>query len=147
LRNHPKSIPVRSDLIVIKLDPREASFMRYTIALMMALLAFIAVPAPSTAQDYWEYAPWEGEWEHHYPTQGVEVEHENDDYYEDGEVNYDREQYEWEPGEGYHEQEWYDPSDWFSFGSDTDYESDNWFSGGYLDDGYYDDDWYYDYYY
>jgi hypothetical protein len=50
------------------------------------------------------------------------------------------EDYEYEPGEGLHEEEWYDPSDW-DMGYDdpgVDYE-DSW---GYTDD-YYDDDTYY----
>lgn len=55
---------------------------------------------------------------------------------------------EWEAGEGYHEEEWYDPSDWFDADEGTEYEYDGWY--GYDDDTSpnYDttDDWYYDYY-
>lgn len=71
-----------------------------------------------------------------------------------------QEGWEWEPDEGYHEEEWYDPSDWFDDDSTVDYEYD-WddygygyndyaydeydYGEGYYDDyGYgYDDDWYY----
>lgn len=124
--------------------------MRY-VFVMLVTLGLTCFSSTALAQDYWEYAPWEGEWEHHYPTEGLEVEHEyDDDYYEDngvGETEAEAEQYEWEAGEGYHEQEWYDPSDWFNWGSDIEYENGDWFTGGYYDDGYYDDDWYYDYYY
>ena len=47
---------------------------------------------------------------------------------------------EWEPDEGFHEEEWYDPSDWFDddfdgiSGPDTDYEYDN--NYGWTDNGY-----------
>lgn len=35
---------------------------------------------------------------------------------------------EWEPGEGYHEEEWYDPSDWFDEpGEGVSYEYDGWY--------------------
>ncbi len=69
---------------------------------------------------------------------------------------------EWEPDEGFHEEEWYDPSDWFDddfdgiSGPDTDYEYDNnygWTDNGYDYDGEYyatynnqeyDSDWWYD---
>lgn len=52
-------------------------------------------------------------------------------------------EYEWEEGEGYHEEEWYDPSDWFDVpGEGISYEN-GWTDYGYYDDYYYDD--YYDY--
>lgn len=68
---------------------------------------------------------------------------------------------EYEPGEGYHEEEWYDPSDWFDDDfdgidrNDTDYEYDDVYGWGdydYDDDNYtatygedsYDADWWYD---
>jgi hypothetical protein len=128
---------------------KDVHAMRYVFAILVTI-ATAMFSSNAVAQDYWEYAPWEGEWEHHYPTEGLEVEHEtDDDYYDDGwegETEVEAEQYEWEAGEGYHEQEWYDPSDWFNWGSDFEIENDGWFSGGYYDDGYYDDDWYYDYY-
>ena len=78
--------------------------------------------------------------------------------------------YEYEPGEGLHEEEWYDPSDWFDVDDDIDYEYD-WYDYTYnypyvydYDDDYgywdpyedeweygdddfvWDDDWEYDYY-
>lgn len=57
-----------------------------------------------------------------------------------------REDIEWEPGEGYHEEEWYDPSDWFNDDGQVDYEYDgfDYYDGAW--DGYtwYDD---YDYVY
>lgn len=96
---------------------------------MAPMIALALLASPVAAQDYWEYSPWEGEWEHHRPTQGLEYEYEN----ENG-VDVEREQYEWEPGEGYHEQEWYDPSDWFNGGNDLEYESDDW--SGYGTSGY-----------
>ena len=60
---------------------------------------------------------------------------------------------EWDPTWGYHQEEWYDPSDWFNDDSAVDYEDDyygdyyddNYYEDGY-DGGYYDDD-YYDYNY
>ncbi len=73
-----------------------------------------------------------------------------------------RESMEWEPGEGLHEEEWYDPSDWFDddfdgiSGPDTDYEYDydyGWTGYDYDYDGdyyatygdeSYDGDWWYD---
>lgn len=102
--------------------------MHLFMALLAASLSMVSVSS-ATAQDYWEYEPWEGEWEHHYPTQGVEIEEEDD-----RDVEVEAEQYEYEPGEGYHEQEWYDPSDWFGTGQDTDYEYDD-------DYDFYTDDW------
>lgn len=63
----------------------------------------------------------------------------------------DWDEYEYEPGEGLHHEEWYDPTDWFDTGKGIDYEDDDW---GYDYDSYdhnfwYDDydydDWYYDY--
>lgn len=96
---------------------------------------FALTPAPlASAQDYWEYDQWEGEWEHHYPTRGIEVEHEDD-----GDIDIEAEQYEWDAEYGYHEQEWYDPSDWFSMGRDFEVEDDG-MNTGY--DYYYTDDWY-----
>lgn len=48
--------------------------------------------------------------------------------------------YEYEPGEGLHQEEWYDPSDWFDTGTGIDYE-------GEWDDYYYGydiyDEWYF----
>lgn len=64
--------------------------------------------------------------------------------------------YEWEPDEGLHQEEWYDPSDWFNSDDSVDYEYDwaDWpyyydtYSTAYWDgyyDGYYDDEFGYDY--
>lgn len=50
---------------------------------------------------------------------------------------------EWEAGEGYHEEEWYDPSDWFDLDEGVEYEYDFGDTYGYVNDT---DDWYYDYY-
>lgn len=78
---------------------------------------------------------------------------------QDTSYDYEGEHYEWEAGEGFHEEEWYDPSDWFDddFGERVvDYEDDDWFDDydyydGYYDNnaysdwddsGLYDDDWY-----
>lgn len=38
-------------------------------------------------------------------------------------------QYEYEPGEGLHQEEWYDPSDWFKEDWATNYEADRWDNG------------------
>ena len=125
--------------------------------MLLGILIPLGVAAtPAVSQDYWEYAPWEGEWEYHRPTQGLEYEYEDDDYgyyddyYEedyygpyDRDVDVEPEQYEWEPGEGYHEQEWYDPSDWFETGRDLDYEDDDDYGDYYYEDYYYED-YYYD---
>ncbi|GEM_PF-5655518 len=118
--------------------------MKYQIHFPVSLLSALLVALiccssgnQATAQDYWEYDRWEDEWEHHYPTAGIEYEYEDD-----GDVEAEAEQYEWEPGEGYHEQEWYDPSDWFEAGRDIDYESDAYDDYYYDDDySYYTDDW------
>lgn len=74
------------------------------------------------------------------------------DYDEDDDV--DEEAYEWDSDRGVHEEEWYDPSDWFDdepyddYGMDTiDYEYDEGAWGGYYDgyyDGYEDDEFGYD---
>jgi hypothetical protein len=47
------------------------------------------------------------------------------------------EAWEWDPTRGYHEEEWYDPSDWFDDDTGIDYEDDYY--------GTYWDDWRYDY--
>lgn len=114
------------------------------LALFPLAIASI-VASPAFCQEYWEYEPLENETERHFPTEGLEYEYEDD-----GDFEVEAEQYEWEPGEGYHEQEWYDPSDWFEIGSDMDYETDD-YEYDYYDyeyDGYYDDyDYDYDYVY
>lgn len=54
-------------------------------------------------------------------------------------------EYEYEPGEGLHEEEWYDPSDWFDISPSISYETDDWTEGynyGYDDNDYNED--YYD---
>lgn len=48
---------------------------------------------------------------------------------------------EWEEGEGFHAEEWYDPSDWFDADEGVEYEYDDAF--GYTGNS---NDWYYDYY-
>jgi len=53
--------------------------------------------------------------------------------------------YEYEPGEGLHEEEWYDPSDWFDVDDDIDYEYD-WYDYTYNYPYVYDYDYDYDYY-
>lgn len=76
-------------------------------------------------------------------------------YYDDYDYDNTWDDYEYEPGEGVHEEEWYDPGDWFDgdYGG-MDYEYDDWDNGygyGYDDnyyyDGYYGNDGYYDGYY
>lgn len=109
-------------------------------SVLVAVSLSLSTVAPAAAQDYWEHEPFEGEWERHFPTRGAEVEHEDD-----GDIEVEAEQYEYEPGEGYHEQEWYDPSDWFETGRDVDYEYDRYEYDRYDDYGtydYYTDDWY-----
>src|SRR5690606_5205817 len=88
--------------------------------LLSHLLMFSALGVfvtSTSAQDYWEYDTWESEWEHHDPIAGQETEYENG-------IDIEEEAYEWEAGEGYHEEEWYDPSDWFDDDSTVDYEYD-----------------------
>ncbi len=59
----------------------------------------------------------------------------------------DEESMEWDNDEGYHEEEWYDPSDWFDDdfdgieGADTDFEYDTVYS---YDDEDYDSNWWYE---
>lgn len=48
-------------------------------------------------------------------------------------------EYEYEPGEGLHREEWYDPSDWFDTSPGTDYEADWWDYSSTYDD-YWNDD-------
>lgn len=100
-------------------------------SLLTGLLCGPVVAHPVVPQEYWEDAPFEGEWEFHDPLAGIETEYEDD-----GDINVEREGYEWEAGEGYHEEEWYDPSDWFDDDSSVDYENDT-----------YDYDYYNDYTY
>ena len=57
----------------------------------------------------------------------------NNNYYGDGNYGddwyydyYDGEEYEYESGEGLHQEEWYDPSDWFDNDQGVDYERDDW---------------------
>lgn len=57
----------------------------------------------------------------------------------------ERDELEYEAGEGLHEEEWYDPSDWIDFDEGIEYE-DDYDEYGYYDDDYADDDWFYDYY-
>lgn len=63
--------------------------------------------------------------------------------YDDGQD----EEYEYEAGEGLHEEEWYDPSDWFNEDWRTDYEYDayDWVDYDPFDYDYYDPFDYYDY--
>lgn len=58
------------------------------------------------------------------------------------------EEYEWQAGEGYHEEEWYDPSDWFNDDDMVSYEYDNtYYNDAYwADDSLAYDDWTYDTY-
>jgi len=100
--------------------------------LLLTALTVALTGGTAFSQEYWEYEPWENETERHEPTLGLETEYEDD-----GDIDVEREGYEWEPDEGYHEEEWYDPSDWFDDDSTVDYENDTY--------GYYDD--YYDPYY
>ncbi len=85
-------------------------------AITIAMLAmFLMIPVQALAQDY--------------------------EYEEDmGEVY---EEYEYEPGEGLHEKEWYDPSDWFESDDAIDYETD-WYD--YTYNYPYDYDYDYDFY-
>lgn len=62
-----------------------------------------------------------------------------------------QDEWEWEAGEGFHEEEWYDPSDWFNEDSQVSYEYDAWdayqpyeYGGDYRVD---DDEWEYGYHY
>ena len=55
-------------------------------------------------------------------------------YDDDGSVD---EEYEYEPGEGIHEEEWYDPSDWFNDDGRIDYENDTYGYGSGFYDGLY----------
>ncbi len=57
------------------------------------------------------------------------------DYYDDDRYLGNRESYEWSPGEGYHEEEWYDPSDWFNDDGQVSYDYDDW-GYDYYDDNY-----------
>jgi hypothetical protein len=60
-------------------------------------------------------------------------------------------EWEWDPTWGYHQEEWYDPSDWFNADDGyVDYEDyyygDYYDDDGVLDDGTYDNPYGYDYY-
>jgi len=98
-------------------------------------LAAALISSPAHAQEFWEYEPLEGETEQHQPTLGLETEYEGD-----GDIDVESEQYEYEPGEGYHEEEWYDPSDWFDFDVGVDYESEDWADDDILEDDYYEEE-------
>lgn len=109
----------------------------YTLACVVPLLVIGPI---AQSQEYWEYDRWDQEWERHDPVAGLKYE-----YGDDG-VDVEEEAYEWEPGEGYHEEEWYDPSDWFDADSSVDYEDDyNWGYGDGTNLTGYDYDHYYDY--
>lgn len=107
-----------------------------------ALATFvIAIAAPAHAQ----YDAYNGD----YYDNGYEYEYDDPRYYGEqtdlwGE---ERDELEYEPGEGLHEEEWYDPSDWIDFDEGVEYENDyDDYEYGYYDDDYGDDDWFYDYY-
>ena len=112
--------------------------MKWSISLLLMFL-LCSFSSVTSGQEYWEYDQWDNEWERHDPVAGLKYEYENG-------VEVEEQAYEWEPGEGYHEEEWYDPSDWFDDDDSVDYEDDyNWGYGtGYNFDGY-DYDHYNDY--
>lgn len=56
----------------------------------------------------------------------------------------DYDDYEWNPREGVHEEEWYDPGDWFDYDTGVDYDYD-WWDYNYGYSPYYDDYGYNDY--
>jgi len=85
---------------------------------LSCLAATLAVATPAATQEYYEYDYWEGETELNQPLRGQETEYEN------GDVEIESEAYEWESDQGYHEEEWYDPSDWFDADYGVDYETD-----------------------
>lgn len=85
------------------------------------------------ADDQYAYEGWYDD--DYYDNQyGTDYWYGYDDDYAYGEYDDDAE-FEYEPGEGLHEEEWYDPSDWFNDNGNVDYEYD----GGSWDYGYYDD--------
>ena len=106
---------------------------------LVTVAAVLAVAAPGHAQD-----------------DAYEYDYYENDYYEDEPRYYgeqtelwgeELEDLEYEPGEGLHEEEWYDPSDWIDFDEGIEYEYDDYdYEYGYYDDAYADDDWFYDYY-
>ena len=53
-------------------------------------------------------------------------------------------EYEYEADEGLHQEEWYDPSDWFNSGEGVSYETDwnDYYYGFDTNDGWFDDDYY-----
>lgn len=105
--------------------------MRLLTKILATCTPAILLASAGSAQSYWT-TDW-GVAEHHHPVEGYEHE------YEYGGVDVDRESYEWEPGYGYHEQEWWDPSDWFDPDDGVDYEElgTGWYDGA-NDRGYYD---------
>lgn len=121
---------------------------------LACILPFFAFGPVTQGQEYWEYDRWDQEWERHDPVSGLKYEYGNG-------IDVEEQGYEWESGEGYHEEEWYDPSDWFDSDDTVDYENDyNWGYGDRYDlDGYdynnyedyteeyYDDDFYEEEYY
>ncbi len=90
---------------------------RTITAILTATLLIPLLLAPSAvAQDYWEDDVW-GNRVYHEPLLGRKTTYDNG-------TEVEQQAYEWEPGEGYHQEEWYDPSDWFDDDDIVDYEYD-----------------------
>ncbi|MFG0329759.1 MAG: hypothetical protein ACF8PN_07675 [Phycisphaerales bacterium] len=89
----------------------------FTLA-AMGLAAFGLVATPAVAQDDYDWYT------------------DNDDF--NDWVDEDLDDVEWERDAGYHEEEWWDPSDWFDMDTGVEYENDDWFSSDYDYD--YDED-------
>lgn len=73
----------------------------HLVAGLALVFAAIAAPPPALAQYYDNYGAGYGE-------------------------EFEPWEYEYEPGEGLHEEEWYDPSDWFDLSPTVNYEDDSW---------------------
>lgn len=92
----------------------------------LAVLAMLFTGAPAQAQAYY------GDENQYLDTDTYDFDAEDEGLYGDrGVYNeaYDTDlmdeeisDIEWQPGEGYHEEEWYDPSDWFDGDAGVEYE-------------------------
>ena len=74
---------------------------------------------------------------------GYDYDYDSYGYYDDYGYDYDGDDYEYEAGEGYHEEEWYDPGDWFNDDGRVSYETDRDYDYDYgYDNNYYTSDLY-----
>lgn len=110
--------------------------MRRITTALAALAPAMILASAGHAQAYWT-DEW-GDPELNRPLAGYEYEYDDNGRLED--IN--SQEYEWEPGTGYHEEEWWDPSDWFDTSPGVDYEETGYYGSWFGDNDDYDYDGY-----